>query len=414
MTTRPDLSKVWASSSEADVRDIPSDLYLRGWIDKQKPEHYHQNKLQKSTNDYLVEVTELGIPDWRNYVTYKVGSVVRYATITYVSKSDKNTNNQPDTSSVWEVSIGAANYEDTVNHIRHIEKTIDDHRLGKQDPHDVTPMQAGTYSKEESNTISNNFQQGINSHKADKGNPHKVTYSQLDILPVSGGDFTGQVDFGAGRLGIGEGFVNCDNTQINIQLGSNRLQLKDDTYFNDEYLLNEFNYTKMDNIFNPKYAVPPTGFHIPMHNSLTAWHGCIDGVTTSWEDVVYTDNMLQLAGTVSFDAADGLGQELTIGIRTVGNVEAVFGDITIHNDAGDITVQDGLHQLTKAGSGDGFYLYTRSSVGGVLYKDGVEAANANYTASTAHTSSHITGTGRISDLQFWSSALTKEQATQVR
>ena len=93
-------------------------------------------------------------------------------------------------STEWEVCF--TTLEEFMILINEVIGSTDGHMARRNNPHNVTPVQVDAYTIPQVDATLNTSLANITTHK-NRFNPHSVSYSQLGVLPTSGGVFTGAV-----------------------------------------------------------------------------------------------------------------------------------------------------------------------------------------------------------------------------
>lgn len=418
MTQRPSFTRLWASNGQSED---PVAIYNEGWVYGQKPEHEHQNFLQKREEEFFLSNAEDGLPSWRANVNYPKGALVKFGDKSYIALQPSLNVTPPD-ESYWDISLGSRPLKAVSDELIYISDKNDAHVNNKNNPHETTADEVGTYTKAQVDSKDTAIDTNLASHKANLSNPHTVSFEQLGILPVAGGDFD-WVDNEDGNFGLGattsKVSVSKGASQSTFlvtptgQMGINALQKPVVVVGADEYhLIHEGNYLERRNTFEPAYASTEPDLELPFANDLTGWYSDSD-LTASWDDLVFDKlHGLRLDGTVDFSVRDSAGQELTIAAHYNGDVMANIGGVEIIHTSTDFTVTDGETLICMGG--DGHFTYVRSNGMGYLYKDSVKVdmVGLSWPKATPIQASLSAG-GFIKGLKIWATALTEEQVTLI-
>ena len=198
MALRPKLNRIWASSN-ANLRRDPGDAkYIQGWI-SEIPTYQVLNFLQYKIDTTLLAIAERGIAEWGSDVTYGLASVVwdeldKKIYISSVGAPDKD--KAPSTNPAhWvasSIQVSRASYDSITAAINaHIADITGN-------PHQLTAGRLNAYNKDETDAIFAQYRALVQNHASDKNNPHGVTAEKAGAVPVTGGNYTGDVTFGSG------------------------------------------------------------------------------------------------------------------------------------------------------------------------------------------------------------------------
>lgn len=271
MTTRPTLGRIWATNG---VRVDPGSLkYSNGWIGE-IPTYEVLNFMQYRIDAALQAFAERGVPEWGPDVIYVKGAKawgsdgkIYVATVDSPSRTKQPSTNP----SQWELSsdqFTMAQHQAMINE-------FDAHIVRRDDPHDVTAEQAGTYTSVVIDGKIDPLKLSLNSHIADKNNPHGETAESIGAVPKSGGAYTGPVSFAGYPVKINPGagsheiFGDAANFGIRtatatlaIEKATNRAFIMVGGVKN--YLLSETEYTNYRRTIEPQYAVGTPDLEIDM------------------------------------------------------------------------------------------------------------------------------------------------------
>ena len=271
MTTRPTLGRIWATNG---VRVDPGSLkYSNGWIGE-IPTYEVLNFMQYRIDAALQAFAERGVPEWGSDVIYAKGAKawgsdgkIYVATVDSPSRTKQPSTNP----SQWELS---SDQFTMTQHQAMIDK-FDAHIARRDDPHDVTAEQAGTYTSVVIDGKIDPLKLSLNNHIANKNNPHGETAESIGAVPKSGGAYTGPVSFAGYPVKINPGagsheiFGDAANFGIRtatatlaIEKATNRAFIMVGGVKN--YLLNETEYTNYRRTVEPQYAVGTPDLEIDM------------------------------------------------------------------------------------------------------------------------------------------------------
>ncbi|QEG07879.1 hypothetical protein Mangalitsa_077 [Escherichia phage Mangalitsa] len=192
MALRPELNRVWTSNNSVARRDPGDAKYLQGWV-AEIPTYQVLNYLQYKVDTTMLAQAERGIFEWGGDVSYGVGSLawdetnktIYVCTVTNPSKTLAPSVN-PSQWSPSAIQVSRANYDSVVS-------AINNHIANRANPHQVTAAQVGTYNRAEMDALVSNYRAMVLAHASDYNNPHNLTAVQVGAVPVTGGEYTGQV-----------------------------------------------------------------------------------------------------------------------------------------------------------------------------------------------------------------------------
>lgn len=192
MALRPKLNRVWTSNNSVARRDPGDAKYLQGWV-AEIPTYQVLNYLQYKVDTTMLAQAERGIFEWGGDVSYGVGSLawdetnktIYVCTVTNPSKTLAPSAN-PSQWSPSAIQVSRANYDSVVS-------AINNHIANRANPHQVTAAQVGTYNRAEMDALVSNYRAMVLAHASDYNNPHNLTAVQVGAVPVTGGEYTGQV-----------------------------------------------------------------------------------------------------------------------------------------------------------------------------------------------------------------------------
>ena len=198
MALRPKLNRIWASSNSNLRRDPGDAKYIQGWI-SEIPTYQVLNFLQYKIDTTLLAIAERGIAEWGSDVTYGLASVVWdeldkriYISTVGAPDSTKPPSTNPTHWSASSIQVTRASYDAIVSAINaHIADITGN-------PHQLTAGRLNAYNKNETDAIFAQYRALVQNHASDKNNPHGVTAEKAGAVPVTGGNYTGDVTFGSG------------------------------------------------------------------------------------------------------------------------------------------------------------------------------------------------------------------------
>lgn len=287
MTIRPEVGRVWASAAaSSNVQDpdkyTPNKVNL-GWVSEIPPYQWF-NWLLKRNDELKRSLVERGIAAWGSDVTYLAGALTYNdadSTIYTCLKGNKGVQPDKDNGVTWVASAVQITKDDFLR----LTQILDDHIKNKSNPHGVTAEQISAYTKAQIDALLNKYNGDFTSHTKDFNNPHKVTAAQAGAVPITGGKYSGAVEFTQSKMNIGSTTTGFDSTSNYVRI------FKDDKGLgvnasgkpvfssgsSQKELLYSENFADLTLKNNPAYAVPPPDLHIPLNGDTCIYEG--EGVT---------------------------------------------------------------------------------------------------------------------------------------
>lgn len=365
MAIRPKLNRVWTSNNSVARRDPGDAKYLQGWV-AEIPTYQVLNYLQYKIDTTMLAQAERGIFEWGSDVSYGVGSLawdetnktIYVCTVTNPSKTLAPSAN-PSQWSPSAIQVSRANYDSVVS-------AINNHIANRANPHQVTAAQVGTYNRAEIDALVSNYRAMVLAHASDYNNPHNLTAVQVGAVPVTGGEYTGQVT-------MPTAYFNASKTAQMLQ--DNGLWLKNGNYFlgingttgfaetgtaaSKSKIVTELSFSDLKAAREPEYSHIDPSFQMNLINSINIVRGpgTIQNVAVGREPVYdqalggafsynaegttsgdnYTSSNSVIGGlpyTIAFDyyydsVNSGTGWQFTIGITASRVLVKVDGTLSI-------------------------------------------------------------------------------------
>lgn len=395
MTNRNDLTNVWASSTSAFVVDPEVDVdhpsgeggpgrTARGWEGGTEPEEW-ENYIINLRESRVSAVAQYGKIPWDSDVYYKIGALTTYGGINYVSISTSNHNKLPTTQTLnWSpVKFNtAAGYLAT---IADMQSKLSTHTTPGQIAHGEDIVNIGGSYK---TTIDNQVKfvsDAIATHAARLNNPHADTASGVGTVPITGGDFTGPVNY-LENLSIG---TDCElmaniSTFVSFRSKAGGIGLGIANYSKGgrwQGIITATNYPTVNQMYNPTFVLPSPDVHFPMMTNLNATNSSTDLLTLSRSTTLtYTDrNLVSQTAAINAPAFEVLGLKLAVGTALLVTATGVFG------------------------GRDGCISYTLNNV--VVVKD------VQFTSSDL--SYYFGNSGNVKNFRVWSQRLTPRQKLRI-
>lgn len=283
MTIRPEVGRVWASAaSTSNVQDpdkyTPGKVNL-GWVSEIPPYQWF-NWLLKRNDELKRSLVERGIAAWGSDVTYLKGALAYNDadfTIYICLKENKGIQPDKDNGTNWVASAVQITKDDFLR----LTQILDDHVKSKNNPHNVTAAQIDAYTKAQIDALLNKYNGDFNKHLQDFNNPHKTTAAAAGAVPITGGKYTGVVEFTQARMVIGSttsGFDTSDNyTRIFKDDKGLGINVSGKPVFSSgstqKELLYSENFSDLTLQNNPVYAVPTPDMYIPLSSDICIYEG---------------------------------------------------------------------------------------------------------------------------------------------
>lgn len=283
MTTRPTVDRVWASSAPSGNIQDP-DTYeagkvVRGW-EAEIPPFQWFNWILRRNDELKISLLERGIAAWGNDITYKLGALSYNDADNYIYvclKENKGIQPDMDDGVNWERSA----IQITQDEWNQLEALVNNHIANKSNPHQVTAAQVGAYTKAEADGKVKVVQDNLDQHEARVDNPHKVTATQAGAVPITGGTYTGQVNFEANKTEFGGGSIESLSSSFGLRKGDSFLAINPNNkpYFWDDVnlpaseLLYEENFAALKLQHQPDYNVPTPDFYMPLTGDTNIYQG---------------------------------------------------------------------------------------------------------------------------------------------
>ncbi|MBG6243003.1 MAG: hypothetical protein EKE20_14795 [Candidatus Symbiopectobacterium sp. Dall1.0] len=292
MTKRIPFNEVWSSKAEKKYAAVDPDLdtshpiFVKdkyqgvGWTTEKEPEQW-QNFLQQITDIKLKDLFENGIVDWHSDVQYPYRSIVRYKEKLYLQLANGiSIGEEPEKSGRW-IEVSSYIADSFRAELKTLNKSISDHttKVGASNPHDDDIVTIGGYVKKKiDELLSGQNEDLLAYHKTRKDNPHNVTPIQAGCLSAKdGGAFTGDITFLYGVALGNNATINKDekNGDVGLSLGKIKLNLNNSGKAvvkrggtSSHEILDDFNYNEKNIKINNLFAVPPPILEIPLSNTL--------------------------------------------------------------------------------------------------------------------------------------------------
>lgn len=309
MALRPKLNRVWTSNNSVARRDPGDAKYLQGWV-AEIPTYQVLNYLQYKVDTTMLAQAERGIFEWGGDVSYGVGSLawdetnktIYVCTVTNPSKTLAPSAN-PSQWSPSAIQVSRANYDSVVS-------AINNHIANRTNPHQVTAAQVGTYNRAEMDALVANYQAMVQAHVTDYNNPHKLTAVQVGAVPVTGGEYTGQVTMPTAYFNASKTAQLLQDNGLWLKNGSYLLGINGTTGFAEtgttsskSKIVTELTFPDLKATQEPNYAHVPPSYEMSLIKSLNIIRG--NGVFDSFAHVPNYNEAL--GGVLSYANPTGNG-----------------------------------------------------------------------------------------------------------
>ena len=279
MALRPKLNRVWTSNNSVARRDPGDAKYLQGWV-AEIPTYQVLNYLQYKVDTTMLAQAERGIFEWGGDVSYGVGSLawdetnktIYVCTVTNPSKTLAPSAN-PSQWSPSAIQVSRANYDSVVS-------AINNHIANRANPHQVTAAQVGTYNRAEMDALVSNYRAMVQAHVTDYNNPHKLTAVQVGAVPVTGGEYTGQVTMPAAYFNASKTAQLLQDNGLWLKNGNYLLGINGTTGFAEtgtaaskSKIVTELSFPDLKAAREPEYACPEPSYQMSLVNSVNILRG---------------------------------------------------------------------------------------------------------------------------------------------
>lgn len=313
MALRPKLNRVWTSNNSVARRDPGDAKYLQGWV-AEIPTYQVLNYLQYKVDTTMLAQAERGIFEWGGDVSYGVGSLawdetnktIYVCTVTNPSKTLAPSAN-PSQWSPSAIQVSRANYDSVVS-------AINNHIANRANPHQVTAAQVGTYNRAEMDALVANYRAMVQAHVTDYNNPHKLTAVQVGAVPVTGGEYTGQVTMPTAYFNASKTAQLLQDNGLWLKNGNYLLGINGTTGFAEtgtaaskSTIVTELNFPYVKAAQEPGYAHLEPDFQMTLINSINIVRGTGVIYNNSNRVPVYDQN---LGGALSYDASGATSAEV--------------------------------------------------------------------------------------------------------
>lgn len=280
---RPKLNRLWGGSNASTRRDPTDAKYIIGWV-SEIPTFQVLNYLQYKMDTTMLAQAERGVFEWGGDVTYVKGALAwdeldKQVYVSQVANPSKTLapSNNPTQWKVSSVQITRQQY-DTLNanitaHIADI----------TGNPHQLTAGRLNSYTKAETDALIAQYQALVKAHVDNKNNPHGTTAAQIGAVPITGGTYTGDVIFAAGRILLDAAGSNkvglLSGSGLFLQSGSGVLGLNSagvavaGTVASQSPIVTEQTFAAQKALVEPDYAIPAPVYVMPLIGDINIYTG---------------------------------------------------------------------------------------------------------------------------------------------
>lgn len=300
MANRLNVSRVWGSADPvSSIIDMGEEKYLTGWV-AEIPAFQHLNFLQYRVDTNLRALAERGLFEWGSDVGYIKGALAwdELDGGVYVADvADPDTALAPSLNSAqWTKS----SLQLTEGQFNDLVAALATHEANTANPHKTTAHQVGTLTAEEIDNLLAGLGADLTQHENNKANPHGVTADQAGAVPITGGAYTGVVDFLQGRVQINKGstpspayvdalsgiFLTMGQYAIGINAAGTAVW-KDGSTESALLYTNQFDSLKEQ--VEPEYSVPKSDFWMPLVSDANIYRGFGGGSYSGAAGIPYTN-----------------------------------------------------------------------------------------------------------------------------
>lgn len=280
---RPNLGRVFASNAfESDIGHpdtyIPSDPVYPGRVENQydvgwfvegvevtKQPHqwinFFYNNLDNSLRTHASQNNKASAQ-----ISYKKNAIVSVDNLLFMALVEDPQGTPSTINTDWTLCF--ASLEEYSNLFNATSTNYNNHINNFSNPHNVTKDQIDAYDTGEVDVGLGETLEVVELHKLKTDNPHNVTYSQLKVLPTSGGSFTGAVELY--ELHTRHGVIKPVLGAIRFEVFGTRFGVRADTGLNKDSLnvvsFNNYEVLKIRN--NPKFSQTIPDISIPLTGDL--------------------------------------------------------------------------------------------------------------------------------------------------
>ena len=299
---RPNLGRVFASNAfESDIGHpdtfIPSEpiypgrvenQYNVGWfvegIEVTKQPHQWINFFYNSLDNILrTHATQNN--KFSSQVSYKKNALVSVDNLLFMALVEDPQGTPSIINTDWSLCLSSLEEYSNATSTLHVS-----HINNFSNPHNVTADQLDVYGIGEVDVGLGETLEVVDLHKLKTDNPHDITYSQLKVLPTSGGSFTGAVELY--ELHTRHGVIKPLLGAIRFEVFGTRFGVRADTGLNKDSLnvvsFNNYEVLKMRN--NPKFSQTIPDISIPLTGDLN-FHslGFVENIEYKGSAYTYTN-----------------------------------------------------------------------------------------------------------------------------
>ena len=340
MTNRADINPVWASDVAAFVVDPETDAShpggeggpgktASGWVTETEPEEW-ENYLLNLRGTRVKTVIQSGRMPWDEDIYYKLGALVYLSGILYVSLSGSNHNKNPSTMTAYWSPVKFTTAAGYLATIADMQSKFTTHTVPGQNSHgdDIVAI-GGSYQ----GTIDAQVKfvsDGINAHIPRVDNPHSDTAINIGTIPVTGGNFTGRINY-LQNLSLG---TNCElmtsiSTFVAFRSNAGAIGIGVADYATGgrwQSIFTAASFPVINTLYQPTFVMPKSDLHFPLMSSLSGTSGLGTIVFTRPSTLAYTDKSLNAqTAPVNTPAFEVDGLKLVAGTSMLVSGVGIFG-----------------------------------------------------------------------------------------
>lgn len=295
MTTAKSLGRVWAKTPKDPIRDPGESKYALGWV-AEIPTYQVLNFLHNRIDTNILALAERGVFEWGADINYKKNALcwdetdgrIYVSTIANPSKVLTPSKN-PSQWTTSSIQIPASTFQQLAN-------SINAHLTDYSNPHKISAVQLGAYTKAQIDTLVANLQTELDTHEA-ASNPHGTSANDVGAIPITGGRYTGTVYHDSNILGIGTNTTNAvqaSSSKVFFKKGTLELGLDESgkPYFYNgikQYLLNEELFLTIKKGEEVNYAVPLPDLLCNFQSDINVYAGTGPTTFASTGGLIYVD-----------------------------------------------------------------------------------------------------------------------------
>lgn len=338
MTKRNSTAIGWATDADAQVKDAETDTThpsglggigktAKGWVIETEP-HPWENYNIKLREDRQSAVLKNGRMPWDDQVNYKPGALAYLSGILYVALIGSNLNKNPITQTTYWSPVKFTKSSDHIATIADMQSKFTVHTPKGQNSHNDSIGAIGGSTKTTIDAQLKVVSDGLIGHTTNTSNPHNDTATGVGTVPMTGGNFTGRVNY-TQNLSIGS---NCElmtniSTFVAFRSYAGAIGIGVADYSSGgrwQEVFTEASFPRINQSYNPTFVMPVPDLHFPLMNDLNSLASPGSMIYTRPSGLSYTDrsgnSKIAEVGTPAFEV---------MGLKLSGDTALVLQLVTI-------------------------------------------------------------------------------------